>query len=101
LATAARLDLPITIVVVNNDGGGIFSFLPQAKLPRHFERLFGTPHGLSFVPIARSFGLRATQLNTARSLSDALAGPGLIEIVTEREREVEIRRAALDRVRLS
>lgn len=101
LATAARLDLPITIVVVNNDGGGIFSFLPQAKLPRHFDRLFSTPHGLSFVPIAEAFGLRGTQVGTARDLASALAEPGLIEVLTEREREVEIRATALDRVRSS
>lgn len=40
--------LNITIVVINNDGGGIFSFLPQASEPKHFETLFGTPIGLDY-----------------------------------------------------
>jgi 2-succinyl-5-enolpyruvyl-6-hydroxy-3-cyclohexene-1-carboxylate synthase len=48
---AAKLhQLNITIILINNDGGGIFSFLPQAGLPRHFETLFGTPIGLDFIP---------------------------------------------------
>lgn len=40
--------LDITIVLVNNNGGGIFSFLPQANDPKHFEALFGTPSHLDF-----------------------------------------------------
>ena len=98
LATAVRLDLPITIVVVNNDGGGIFSFLPQVALPRHFERVFGTPHGLSFVPIAEAFGLRAVPADTADRLASELAEPGLIEVTTDRAREVDLQAAALARV---
>ena len=51
--------LSATIVLVNNDGGGIFSFLPQAQpgvpagsgLPEHYEELFGTPHGIDVAPI--------------------------------------------------
>jgi 2-succinyl-5-enolpyruvyl-6-hydroxy-3-cyclohexene-1-carboxylate synthase len=98
LATAVRLDLPITIVVVNNDGGGIFSFLPQVALPRHFERVFGTPHGLSFVPIAEAFGLRAVPADTADRLASELAEPGLIEVTTDRARELDLQAAALARV---
>lgn len=46
---ASRLyELDITIVLVNNNGGGIFSFLPQADDPKHFEALFGTPSHLDF-----------------------------------------------------
>jgi len=48
LMIAKQYNIPITIIVINNNGGGIFSFLPQAELPRHFELLFGTPLNLDF-----------------------------------------------------
>src|SRR5690606_36118382 len=54
---AAKLhELDATIVVVNNDGGGIFSFLPQSRDAEHFEQLFGTPHGLTFRSAAEFHG---------------------------------------------
>ncbi len=59
--------------LVNNDGGGIFSFLPQASaarpevgLPEHFEELFGTPHGLDLGPLVRALGSRARVAGAAR-----------------------------------
>jgi 2-succinyl-5-enolpyruvyl-6-hydroxy-3-cyclohexene-1-carboxylate synthase len=60
LALAARrTDLDLSIVVVDNGGGGIFSFLPQAQSLEagRFEQLFGTPHGLDLEAVARGFGL--------------------------------------------
>ncbi|HLY26305.1 MAG TPA: 2-succinyl-5-enolpyruvyl-6-hydroxy-3-cyclohexene-1-carboxylic-acid synthase, partial [Aggregatilineales bacterium] len=54
---AAKLHkLNATIVLINNDGGGIFSFLPQAAYPDHFEELYGTPHGLDFRHVAELYG---------------------------------------------
>src|SRR5690606_34603658 len=56
---AAKLHgLNATIIVINNDGGGIFSFLPQAAYPDHFEALFGTPTGLDFRPAVEMYGGR-------------------------------------------
>ena len=53
LLAARRHDLDLLVVLVNNDGGGIFSFLPQAQADAEtFELLFGTPHGLDFRPFA-------------------------------------------------
>ena len=54
---AAKLhQLNLTIVLINNDGGGIFSFLPQADFPAHFEQLFGTPTGLDFALAVQMYG---------------------------------------------
>ena len=57
-------------VVVDNDGGGVFSFLPQASFPAHFERLFGTPHGRSFDRLASFHDIDARVV----SEPDALVG---------------------------
>lgn len=54
---AAKLHrLGLTIVLINNNGGGIFSFLPQAAHPKHFEHLFGTPLYLDFRPAIEMYG---------------------------------------------
>ena len=52
-----ELDHPATIIVINNNGGGIFSFLPIADQTEYFEKYFGTPHGLAFESAAALFGL--------------------------------------------
>ena len=55
------LDAPMVIVLLNNDGGGIFSFLPIADHPDVFERYFATPHGMTFGHAAAGlFGLAYT-----------------------------------------
>lgn len=102
---AARLHgLDATVVVINNDGGGIFSFLPQAAHPLHFERLFGTPHGLTFAPVAELYGARYHSVRDSASLRSAVAtgvsggGLHLIEFCTDRARNVELHRHAWEAV---
>ena len=58
LALLRSSPVPVILIILNNDGGGIFSMLPVARHPEHFETHFGTPHGLSFDAIAAAFGLR-------------------------------------------
>ena len=67
----ARPDL--LIVVVNNDGGGIFSQLEQAAFPASFERVFGTPHGTSVADLAAAARLPYRALRTVADLADELA----------------------------
>ena len=50
-------DVHVVVVVLNNDGGGIFSFLPVARHEEFFEPYFGTPQGVGFEPAAKMFGL--------------------------------------------
>lgn len=86
-------------VVANNDGGGIFSFLPQAEFTDSFEQVFGTPHGLSFADLAGLHGLEyrsiedATELIPAVGRGIAEGGLHLIEIRTDRAANVEHHRA--------
>jgi 2-succinyl-5-enolpyruvyl-6-hydroxy-3-cyclohexene-1-carboxylate synthase len=92
LAEVQRLGAPLRIVVVNNDGGGIFSFLPQAGSTTVsqglFERHWGTPHGLEITPIAAAMGLQAARVSTQAGLTEAVSSgietPELIEVFTDR-----------------
>jgi 2-succinyl-5-enolpyruvyl-6-hydroxy-3-cyclohexene-1-carboxylate synthase len=87
----------LRIVVVDNDGGGIFSFLPQAEeLPaERFERLFGTPHGTDVVALAGAHHLDAVTLTTANELVDRLAtpGPSVTRVRTDRAENVRVHAA--------
>jgi 2-succinyl-5-enolpyruvyl-6-hydroxy-3-cyclohexene-1-carboxylate synthase len=76
----------LCIVVVNNDGGGIFSMLEQAAFPESFERLFGTPHGTDLGLLAGAAGVPHLLLHKASGLPDALRGDGLrvVEVHTDR-----------------
>ena len=67
LATATRLDLPVTIVAVN-DGGGIFHLLPQAGHD-HFERHWGGPHGLDLAAVATALGVESETVSDASRLT--------------------------------
>jgi 2-succinyl-5-enolpyruvyl-6-hydroxy-3-cyclohexene-1-carboxylate synthase len=94
---AAKLHgLRATIVVVNNDGGGIFSFLPQASqvAPARFETLFGTPLGLDFRAAADLYGARFSRPESWEDFRAAvvsgIAGAGLsiVEVRSERAANV-------------
>jgi 2-succinyl-5-enolpyruvyl-6-hydroxy-3-cyclohexene-1-carboxylate synthase len=76
----------LCLVVVNNDGGGIFSDLEQAAFAAPFERIFGTPHGADIGGLARAARLPYARLDRPADLGPALAGHGLrvIEVRTER-----------------
>ena len=86
-------DVDVRIVVTNNDGGSIFSFLPQASIVSHevFETLYGTPHGVSFSHLAAAHGVPHTSVDTAADLIAAMSqkGPRLIEVPLDRSVNVD------------
>jgi 2-succinyl-5-enolpyruvyl-6-hydroxy-3-cyclohexene-1-carboxylate synthase len=85
-------DLDLRIVVTDNDGGGIFSFLPQATALEsdRFERLFGTPHGTDISALAGAHHLRFTSPSTVDEFVAAVTSPGpsLISVPTDRAENV-------------
>ncbi len=105
LLAAKTYGLDLTVVLVHNDGGGIFSFLPQAGVPEHFEDLFGTPHGLDFAPAVAMYGGSFTRVRTwdefRRSVRRGLAEGGLhvVEVPTGREANVRMHRAVWQAVK--
>ncbi len=102
LLAAGKHRLDLLVILVNNDGGGIFSFLPQAEtdsIEGNFELLFGTPHGLKFRPFVEAYGGRFERVDDsaafASAVSNGLARGGLqvVEVPSERTRNVLQHRA--------
>jgi 2-succinyl-5-enolpyruvyl-6-hydroxy-3-cyclohexene-1-carboxylate synthase len=88
--------LPVTVVVLNNDGGGIFHFLPVSRQEAFFEKFFGTPQGVGFGPAAEMFGLRYESPQTPEAFVEAYraasagGGSSILEVRTEREENVAL-----------
>ena len=91
-----RLD--VVVVVVDNDGGGIFSFLPQREHVTAFERLVGTPHGRDLGRLAALHGLVHTRPTTPEGVAAAVAeghhagGRHLVHVRTDREANLALHR---------
>ncbi len=91
LALLRHSSYPVIVVIINNDGGGIFSFLPLAKSTDVFEPYFGTPHGLEFSHAAAMFGLKyyhpQTQTEFIEHYTQAITANQsvIIEVTTDRQ----------------
>ncbi|ARI76726.1 2-succinyl-5-enolpyruvyl-6-hydroxy-3-cyclohexene-1-carboxylic-acid synthase [Halobacillus mangrovi] len=96
---ARRYNIPLTVVVINNNGGGIFSYLPQANEARNFEELFGTPVDLDFSHSVRMFGGIHKKVETwsdyqmSLEQSQQYQGIFVIELVISRTDHVDFHKA--------
>lgn len=105
LALVARSAFPLIVVVINNDGGGIFSFLPLADQTDVFEQCFGTPHGYQFEGAARQFNLPYTCPPSREAFDETLCAAiksgrsCLIEVRTGREENAKRHREVQDGLR--
>jgi len=109
LFAAKRLGLKLTIVLLNNEGGGIFDFLPVARAPLalergHYEQHVATPTGLDFAQAAELYGLAHESVDDVAAfraaLERALAAPSsaMVEVRSERAANVELHRRVWDTV---
>jgi 2-succinyl-5-enolpyruvyl-6-hydroxy-3-cyclohexene-1-carboxylate synthase len=95
LAALREVETPVRILVIDNNGGGIFHFLPQeaAMGADEFEALLGTPRGIDTAKAAALFDLPHRRLDSLAELPETLtAGTGLIEVKTDRRTNVEAHR---------
>jgi 2-succinyl-5-enolpyruvyl-6-hydroxy-3-cyclohexene-1-carboxylate synthase len=104
LELVMRCPVPLVIIVINNNGGGIFSMLPIANFPDVFETYFATPTNLSFKAAAQLFGLAYVKPNTTREFlvayDQALAATTatLIEVVTDRQENARLHRELQEKI---
>jgi 2-succinyl-5-enolpyruvyl-6-hydroxy-3-cyclohexene-1-carboxylate synthase len=85
----------LCLVVVNNDGGGIFSQLEQAAFPGPFERVFGTPHGTDLGKLAEAAAMRYARIKSAADLAEIALADGLTlaEFKSDRPGQTALRAA--------
>lgn len=104
LLAARRLGLAITIVLLNNDGGGIFHFLPVAGQAVAFEHHVATPHGLDFAQAATLYGCRYELPDTSEQFESAVkrslhcGATTIIEVRTDRVENLALHRRVADAV---
>jgi 2-succinyl-5-enolpyruvyl-6-hydroxy-3-cyclohexene-1-carboxylate synthase len=97
LLAARRHELQLTIVLLNNDGGGIFHFLPVATQTDAFEEHVATPHGLDFAHAAALYGCAYERPTDPQGLRAAVdrslrGGTTIIEVRTDREQNLALHR---------
>jgi 2-succinyl-5-enolpyruvyl-6-hydroxy-3-cyclohexene-1-carboxylate synthase len=105
LLMAKLYKLNATIVVMNNDGGGIFSYLPQYEEKKHFELLFGTPLGLDYEHVVKMYEGHFSRVHDWSTFEEELQkgisedGLHVIEMITDREENLHMHRTLWDKTK--
>lgn len=92
LLNLMQREIDLKIVVVDNKGGGIFSFLSQSTTldPDRFEQLFGTPHNVDIGQLVQAHGVPRATVGTVAQLRDALARKGSCVIIVSTDRRQNV-----------
>lgn len=103
LALLKKASNTIALFVVNNDGGGIFSYLPVSSV-KSFEKYWGTPHGLNFKSFAKGFGVEYLFVETKEQLFSAIdraknSNKLLVEINTSRTENIEYQKKLITKLK--
>ena len=110
LAVGAHKLENVTIVLLDNNGGGIFRRLPIARFEPPFTQAFLTPHGLDFSHVAQMYGLEYIQAASYPELTAILAEifapetkplPRLIEVQTDSMIDLQQRKAVMEHIHKS
>ncbi len=98
LWAARKHGLALTVVLVNNNGGGIFHYLPQASHDDIFEEWFGTPPDLDFAPTVQMYGGEFTRVGDWADFAAQVGNPGrglkVVEVRTDRLQNTAMHREA-------
>jgi 2-succinyl-5-enolpyruvyl-6-hydroxy-3-cyclohexene-1-carboxylate synthase len=100
LLAARRAGVPLTVVCLNNGGGGIFDFLPVAEHaePSAYEEHVATPSGIDLSAVAALAEMEIRSATTVAEVQVAAASPGLVEVRTDRAENVRLHREVVQRV---
>ncbi|TSI03029.1 2-succinyl-5-enolpyruvyl-6-hydroxy-3-cyclohexene-1-carboxylic-acid synthase [Lysinibacillus sp. BW-2-10] len=93
----------ITVIVLNNDGGGIFSYLSQSSVEQYYEELFGTPTALQFKDVANMYDMEYIQIDSYNELNIFFDKENekplrLVEIITDRQQNVKAHRTLWQKI---
>jgi 2-succinyl-5-enolpyruvyl-6-hydroxy-3-cyclohexene-1-carboxylate synthase len=105
LLALKRLNIPLIILVINNDGGGIFQRLPVRGFDPPFTEFFQTPHGLTFEHSAAQFSIAYEKVDKSAEIRKAIEtaltsqGSAIIEIPSDAKKEETARHALLAEIR--
>ena len=100
---AGRLRGSLTIVLINNQGGGIFNHLPVAQFPEAFEEFFATPQEVDFRRLCAAYGVKHTRVRDWAHFGRLLArlparGVRVLEVRTDRVKDAAVRKALFARI---
>ena len=106
LAMLKDITHPVVIVILNNGGGGIFSFLPIASEKDVFEKFYGTPHPFTFANAASMFELQYAQPQSVKEFTKAYTQAlkrntsTIIEVVTSRTENLKVHKALQESIQI-